>query len=196
MNIIILIFSYLFYCFVCFLLIYSTDTAAIWNDKTTPRLHYFDLIEEDVLNIKNLSDYAIQSCMEDKIGPTYHYCMLIKEIEEYQSKHELSLEYIFLPLIFLLIIAKTIQSLFLISFAVSFLIVFVLAVATFLLINLLYERCTKFCLDSFEGIDYSVQHYNYLRSIKETVIFRYFVRRILSFIAFTIYLLFFFRIPE
>lgn len=191
------IFSYLFYCFVCFAFIYSGEKVKIWRDEEAPRPCYFDLVKEDVLRLKELDEFSMQCCIENKIGPKYHYFTLMREIEKYQSDYEYDMSCIFLPLFFLLLIAKAIIGLNLIkTWLISLLIVIVVGFFTFLLINLLYEKFAHFKIDQFLGDDYSEQHYKYLKSIKDTVIFRRSVRRILLNITGIIYFLFFFTIPE
>lgn len=197
MEITVAIFSYLLFCFVCFTLIYSDEKANIWSDKDVPQLCYFDLVKEEALRLKELDEFSIRCCIENKIGPRYHYFMLIREIEEYQSDYEYDISIVFLPLFFLLLIAKAIIGINLVkTWLISLLIVIVVGFFTFWLINLFYEKFAPFKIDRFFGNDYSEQHYGYLKSIKNTVIFRRSVRKILLNVTGIIYFLFFFTIPE
>lgn len=197
MEIVIAIFSYLFYCFICFAFIYSDEKANIWRNKEAPRLCYFDLVKEEAMHLKELDEYSLQHCIEDEIGPRYHYFMLTKEIEEYQSDYEYDMSCIFLPLFFLLLIAKMFIKVNLFnSWMLSISVTIIIGILTFCIVGLLYEKCNYFKIKHFFGVDYSDQHYEYLKSIKNTVIFRRSIRRILLNVTGIIYFLFFFTIPE
>lgn len=198
MEIYITIFSYLFYCFICFAFVYSGETVSVWSDDDSRQLCYFDLVKEEVSRLKELDEFSLRYCIEDKIGPKYHYYLLAKEIEEYQYDDcEYGFEYLVLPLFFSMIIALLfIKMELFVSSLVCFLIAVAINILTFIVIGLLYEKCTHFKIMRFWGVDYSDQHYEYLKSIRDTVIFRRSIRKILHAASVVVYLLFFFKFPE
>lgn len=197
MEIYITIFSYLFYCFICFAFVYSGETVAVWSDEDSRPSCYFDLVKEEVSHLKELDEFSLRYYIEDKIGPKYHYYLLAREIEEYQYDCEYGFEYFVLPLFFSIIIAFLFIEMELFeSWLVCFLIAVAINILTFIVIGLLYEKCTYFKIMRFWGADYSDQHYEYLKSIKDTVIFRRSIRKILRAATVVVYLLFFFEFPE
>lgn len=202
-----LILVYLLNCFFYFISIYSGNRAKIWGDGsektlTMPTLDNLEIDESD-WEYKSKRDKYIS----EVICPAYHYFKLRAEILCMQSSDGCTTNgviylFLLLGLAHRLFVAEIIDS-FVIAFIVSFVICFI----SFSIIGFIYYRgriCKNIRIKHFNYEKYEnysndefIQiHYEYLLSIKETVQFRAAISQIIHKVAFVIYIIFFFSVPE
>lgn len=199
MEITIAILGYILHCFTAFALIYSHDEAKIWGEQEPPEQRVpkvSDLDEEDRLSI-----YAIDDYVEKTICPKYHYFILKKEIEHYQACYNDGLKNGFIIQLFsLLLSAQMIIRADIFDFwLIPVLLSAAVCSASCGIIYWLYKHYRGWehmRNKHFFWVSHIGGHYEYLCSIKETVIFRYSIRKILNGASFIIFFLFFFHIPE
>lgn len=209
MEIIIALLSYVLHCFTAFSLIYSHDEAKIWGNENNEERnlpHVFDLDKEEISNISELPIYEINNYIKSKICPKYHYFLLIREVTKYQSDCDEGFKHgFFLQLFSLLLSAQMLVRAELFEcWPISVLFVAAICTVSCSIIYWIYKkywRCDGIRIKHFSGIYISDgghlgSQYEYLCSIKDTVIFRHCVRRILYNASMVIFLLFFFHIPE
>lgn len=199
MEILIAILAYLLHCFTAFALIYSHDEAKIWGDKEEPEQRMprvSDLSEEERLSI-----YAIDDYVKNTICPKYHYFILKKEIEKYQSDCGEGLKHgFFLQLFSILLSAQMlIRADVFDSWIMPILLSTAICSVSCGIIYWIYKnywRCQSIRVKHFYWQSHIGGHYEYLCSIKDTILFRYYIRKILYDTSFIIYALFFFSVPE
>lgn len=182
-------------------MIYSADIADIANDDIDPYIPSIaELEEEERTHIYKVDDY-----IKNTICPRYHHQLLKREIEYYQDKHSQNYYFIifvihlFLYMIPTQIIVKTnlIE-----DYVISFLISTTIGAICYIIVKLIYKKywkCSSIRINNYYEVYSShdwYSHYCYLLSIKQTVIFRYALRKIFESIAFGVYLLFFLRVPD
>ena len=149
-----------------------------------------------------------QKYIDEVIKPATLYFSLLKEIKCYQSECRSGFYDFLIQLFSILLCSKMLIRIELIDSIILTTIVLVtlvfgLSTCIIYLIYKKYWRCRKIRMQHFNyksfcnssNIHIIISHYNYLCSIKETVYFRYSIRKIL-YGASTIILLLFLPIPE
>ena len=196
MGIFYIIIFYLIYSFISLTMIYSNDIANISScevEESYPSITDLDEVER-------IHAYKVDDYIKNTICPKYHHQILKNEIEFYQNKYtehyyiSTSTIHLFLCLMATKILLKfNLIENFLLSFVVSI----IVGVICYYIVKFLYKKCWQ--LSNIRIRDYYEEyssyswhnHYCYLLSIKQTVIFRYSLRKIFEFLAVWIYLLFF-----
>lgn len=182
-------------------------------------------IQEDENDYTNkINRYNAQQYVKDVIIPSALYFRLKKDIEFYEEdKSRRSFPGFFIKLFFIgLSTMMLVRSQLIEVWLIALLIVVLICLFSSYIISLIYERsniCYNLRVKHFykdEGyykrianhnnykISYECnlnniiikKHYEYLLSIEQDVIKRYYIRELISKIEFWIYLLFFFCIPE
>ena len=209
MEILISVLAYLLHCFTAFALIYSHDKAKIWeNEDESKRFspNAFNLNKSEIQHISELQSYEINDYIRNTICPKYHHFILLREITHYQTDCDEGFKTGFFLQLFSLLLSA--QILIKIEIFDSWIIPILLSAAVCSIscgiiywIYKNYWRCDGIRMKHFSG-EYIMKggyiggQYEYLCAIKDTVIFRYCVRKILYNASFIIYFLFFFHIPE
>lgn len=190
-------------CFTAFAFIYSGDKAKIWGDLNTddiPDLKMPKVSESDAENM-----HELQKHIETVITPAALYFSLYNDINRLQKNCDDSFIYaLFVQLISLTSLARCLMSFEIIKEWVISLIVSVVAcsIGCFIIYKIYHHsplRISHFrstIRENTDSNDLIKIHYAYLHSIKETVWFRYSLRKVLFVISIIVYLLFFFSLPN
>ena len=204
-----------------FTILFCCDKAELWNGyDDTPNLRM-----PSITDVGNISDFRKNDYITKVIAPAYHYFEENKEIENYQSKDSGSEIACWLILIPSLVLLQW-QCLLRIGFTDSKIICILISIVTCALSiiiarliykhtslalgkftytiddlkkdherNYQYDECDLSKEDSLNNYIIDV-HGNYLNRIKETVIFRSNIRKVLCAFATIIYFLFFMKSPD
>ena len=195
------ILAYLLHCYTAFILIYSHDKSTICEDKESPEQnhpHHFNLTEDEIQHLSESSAYKNKDYIENVLLPRYRYFILSKEIRHYQADCNNGFKNgFFLQLFSLLLSVKMLYKAELFNtWIISLLISSIICSVSCGIIYWIYKNtwlCRDLCIDN---MPHNGDSYEYLSSIKDTIIFRHSVRKILYKSSLIIFLLFFFRIPE
>lgn len=171
----------LIYALILFAIAYSGDVADIaYDDLKFYEPSIYDLSEEE------REDYwAIDNYIKNTICPRYHHRILINEISHYQKDNLTALACMFFVNI-------TLSAILLKMFSVDSWQILFVVIATiigfvcYFVVWLIYKKYSSLRLKNYYEIHSSYDwqsHYNYLLSIKETVIFRHMLRNTISVIA-------------
>lgn len=189
--------------FTAFAFIYSTDKAKIWGDLNNddiPDLKMPGTAEVDTENM-----HELQKHIETVITPAALYFSLYNDINRLQKNCDESfINALLVQLISLVSLARCLMSFEIINEWLISLIVSVGACSfgCFIIYKIYHHSPLRILhfrntiRENTDSNDIIKIHYAYLRSIKETVWFRYSLRKVLFFISMIVYLLFFFLLPN
>ena len=214
-----LIVSVVVHLILAFILMYCSDNAKMWKDGTI----YVE--NPSVYNLKKLEDkHKVNEYVERVIKPSHHYFILKKSIESHNDADGLSC--VILQAFSFLLIVRNVSKKFpnqTLPKILYLIIVIAICLAVCCLgcylVWMLYKKC--FAIDSFrysredlekqfvydgDGFDISEEdafnnyiimcHYEYLRSIEDTVIFRKCIMKVITWVSTIIYILFFWKEPN
>ncbi len=170
---------------------YANDEADIGEEEYMT----FNPTAKHLFEKENIHYYDVDTYIQEHIIPSYQHSTLYYRIKNYQNKEEGCL-----PLIIIIGLLSGLNAFAfirndLLSPLPAFLISLGINIVLYFFVTLLYHHTPifkKIKLKNYSdvcNVYYVGYHYKYLKSIEESVMFRYFFRKILSGIAMIICLL-------